>query len=151
FACPPPVVAMLVWVWGFGSLLWCGWRTRSITRSILVNPSFLVGDGVLLPTVAYSITAFYQLVDHPLALTFAPAWNAAAAIFALLATTVSAVRFRLFNPWFVPHGLFYGCFAYIVLTFFSKGLYQLVVGESTVAMWLLWLSALVGVVAHLVL
>jgi len=151
FNLPPFVVAAVTFFWGFGSLVLYGFKTKSVKSVVLKSPGMMIGDFFIIPGITFLVTYFYQTVKNPLPATASSWWPLATALIALLMAIVSGIRFKLVNRWILPHGLFYWFMVYILLTFFSKGLYQLVFGEGTKALWFVWGLVLVGILTHLAL
>lgn len=151
FNLPPFVVAAVTWVWGFGSLVLYGYKTRSIKSVVFKSPGIMIGDFFIIPGISFLITYFYQTAESPLLATTFPCWTITTALVALLMAIVSAVRFDHVNRWFSPHSLFYWFVAYILLTSLSKGFYQLVFGEGAPTLWLAWSLILIGTLTHVAL
>lgn len=148
FDLPPYILGAIVWLWGFGSLVFYGWRTKTLRSVVLKNPAILIGDFFILPAIAFLISVFYQTIENPLLQAQSTVWTISAVITAAMLTIISAVRYKLFNLWFLPHMLFYWFFAYLVLTFLTKGLYQLIFGSSNTQLWILWIAVFIGIVLH---
>lgn len=151
FDLPPFVVALIVWVWGFGSLVLYGLKTKAIKNVVLRTPGIIIGDFFIIPALAFMVVYFYQAIQNPLPETSSFWWTLITCVVGLILAAISAIRFNLANRWFLPHILFYWFMVYIFLTFLTKGLYQLVLGGGTVSLWTVWTLVLVGVLIHLVL
>lgn len=147
----PLVVAIIIWIWGFGSLALYGWKTKAIKSVVLKSPGIMIGDFFIIPTLAYMVVYFYQAVENPLPETISPKWALITYIVGLFLAVTSATRFKLINRWFFPHIVFYWFMAYIFLTFLTKGVYQLIFGDNPTILWAIWIFVLVGVLIHLVL
>lgn len=148
FSLSPFIVTLITWVWGFGSLLLYGYKTRSIKSVVFKSPGIMIGDFFIVPGISFLITYFYQTVENPLPATASYWWPLAVGLIALVMAIVSAVRFNHVNLWFLPHSLFYWFVAHILLTFLSKGFYQLVFGREDPTLWLVLSLVLVGTLTH---
>lgn len=151
FKLHPVVVALIVWIWGFGSLIIYGWKTKAIKTVILKSPGIMVGDFFLIPIITFLTVYFYQTVKNPLPAVTTPCWSLTSCLVGIILAAISAVRFRLINRWFFLHIIFYWLMAYIFLTFLTKGFYQLMFGGGTSTLWAIWIFVLVGILIHLVL
>lgn len=139
--------ALLILVFGFGSLLLVAIRTKSFNESILKSPGIMVGDIFLLPIAGFLITTFYQSIQNPLPILQSTWWNLLLIIAAVLAS-ISAYRFKHLNIWWLPHNVFYFLMAYIVITFLAKGLIQLVFSKEEFNLWLSWILAMILISVH---
>lgn len=145
---PPLLIAPIIWLWGFGSLLFLGWRTKSIKSVVLKSPGMIIGDFFIIPAIAALIPLAYQLVDNPLPATTSSEWNIAILLIAFLLTIISLTRFKNWYVWFMPHGVFYFFFAYYLLNFLTKGVYQILFGTTGETFKLLWGLISLGIIAH---
>lgn len=127
----PAIVALVIWVWGFGSLVLVGLKTQTLKASVFKNIPIMVGDFFLLPLSAALIVMFYQSVENPLKALASPLWGIVAVAVAVILTLISASRFKLLNRWWLLHSLFYFFLSYLVITFFLKGIYQLTLQENS--------------------
>ncbi|MBI2596383.1 hypothetical protein HYW46_06665 [Candidatus Daviesbacteria bacterium] len=146
FNLQPTWVALLIFLWGVGSLLIVAAKTKTIKTVLFKNPGIVVGDFFLLPIAGGLITFFYQQVTNPVPVNN-PLWTLSIMFISLLLTIFSALRFKLLNILWLPHGLFYLFMSYIVLTFISKGLWQLIHG-GTPLLWLIWILVVFAVTTH---
>lgn len=125
FNLQPIMLAIIVWFWGLGSLLVVAYKTKSVTSVFLKNPGIIIGDGILLPLATFLIVASYQEIDNSVSATGSVYWNVITFIISLTLTLLSRKRFNLTNNWWLPHGLFYLFMSYVVITFLSKTIWQL--------------------------
>lgn len=149
FDLSPFLVAFLIWLWGFGSLVFYGIKTKAIRSVILKTPGIIIGDFFIIPTLGFLITYFYQAIENPLVVTSSSCWSAVTCLIAIILATISAIRFDLVNRWFFPHTVFYWFMAYILLTFLTKGLYQVIFGELALKLRIIWLFVLIGTLTHI--
>lgn len=151
---PPFIVYLIILVWGFGSLLLVAIKTKTLRTHLVRNPGFMIGDFFLLPAAAALITFFYQSVTSPLPVTTSLTWTQATAILSLIITISLGVKFKKYNKyliWVWPHGVFHLLFTYLFITFISKGFWQLVFGENSPLLWMIWITAVFAVAIHLIL
>lgn len=125
FNLQPIMLAAIVWFWGLGSLLVVAYKTKSVMSVFLRNPGIIIGDGILLPLATFLIVASYQQIDNSVIATSSVYWSAITFIVSLALTLLSRKRFNLTSNWWLPHGLFYLFMSYIVITFLSKTIWQL--------------------------
>ena len=130
FTQPPTLVAVVVLVTGWGSLLLIAWRADAITDTLLRSPGFMIGDLVLLPLAGGLIASCYRKSwtpphpTHPKILTYSSL--VVATLFVLAATHYSLlVSGNYHGIWSVPHTLFIWFIAYVLVHFFFKGAYFL--------------------------
>ena len=147
----PVAVALLIWFWGFGSLVLIAIRTNSLASVLLKHPGFMVGDFFLLPLTGLLIAYFYQHSGATATSVTSKLWTIGGATLATILTLISILRNDLINIWFIPHGAFYWFMAYICITFFPRGLLHLVVTGADKWLWFVWSAALLTVSSHLVL
>lgn len=114
----PYVSALLIFLFGFGSLLLVGVKTHTVKTVIFTNPAILIGDIFLLPFIGFIITSFTQKTPTTFYSNQEPLLHFTVAVVALLLTIVAAWKFKLINPWWLPHGIFYWFMSYIILNFF---------------------------------
>jgi len=145
----PFLVALFIWLWGFGSLVIYGIKTKAIKSVVLRTPGIIIGDFFIIPALGFLITYFYQTIENPLVATLSPYWSMATCLIAMILAAMSAIRFNLVNRWFFPHIIFYWFMAYILLTFLSKGLYQMIFGEIASGLSIVWLLVLIGTLTHI--
>jgi len=148
FSLPPLVVAIITWIWGFGSLVFYGLKTKAVRSVVLKSPGMMIGDFFILPTITFLITYFYQTIKNPLPLTTSFWWTMIMGLVSLFFAAILAVKFNPKNLWFLPHSLFIWFMTYLLFTFLSKGFYQLIFGENTLKLWLIWVLVLVGILIH---
>lgn len=151
FGLSPFLVALFIWLWGFGSLVIYGWRTKAIKNTVLRTPGIIIGDFFIIPALGFFIACFYQTIENPLVVTSSPCWSGVTCLIAMILTAISAIRFSLVNRWFFPHIVFYWFMAYILLTFLTKGLYQMIFGELASGLRIIWLLVLIGTLTHVTL
>ena len=143
----PILLSLIIWLWGFGSLVLVGLKTKSIKSVVLKSPSIIIGDFFLLPTTSYFVVLGYQRVYEPHWLTTLPLWSAIMFVTALALAVFSRNRFGLTSIWWLPHTLFYWFMAYIVLTFLTKGFWQLT-KEASFDLFVIWLFVFLSVLIH---
>ncbi len=146
----PVVLAVIVWAWGYGSLLLAAIKTQSL-RDLFTHPGFIVGDFFMLPIAAGLIAWFYHAVSDPVPSATHVVWTLGAGVSALVLTIVSVVRSGNVEVWWWPHTGFYWFMTYLVTAFMGKSLLQLVRGEEDYAMWALWLGVMLAIAVHLIL
>lgn len=154
FSLPPFIVYLVVLIWGFGSILLLAIKTKAVKNILLKNPGFIVGDFFLLPAGGGLITFFYQSVSEPLLITTSHLWHLLSFAISLGITLGTGLRYKLIQTSYIiglPHGLFHLFFTYLFLTFISKGFWQLIFGESSITLWIVWAAAIVTVLFHLLL
>lgn len=151
FDLPPFLAALFIWFWGFGSLVLYGIKTKAIKSVFLRTPGIIIGDFFIIPALGFLITYFYQTIENPLVATLSPCWSAATCLIAMILAAMSAIRFNLVNRWFFPHIIFYWFMAYILLTFLTKGLHQLIFGELVSGLRVIWLLVLIGTLTHIIM
>ncbi len=152
FTLSPYIVAIIVLVWGFGSLLIVAIKTKTVMTRFFINPKFMLGDLFLLPLAGGLITFFYQEVSIPLSITTSPLWNIVTLAISLFISLGVGAKLRLLSLKYIlglPHGLFHVFFTYLFLAFMSKGLWQLLFGQSSPLLWATWLIVMILVVSHL--
>lgn len=147
FRLNPVLVAIIVWFWGFGSLVLVGIKTNSIKSVVLKSPSIMIGDFFLLPITAYFIALGYQRVNEPVWLTTLTLWSVITLAVAFALALLSRSRFGLTTVWWLPHITFYWFMAYIVLTFLTKGFWQLNKGASF-DLFVIWLFVFLSMLTH---
>lgn len=131
FKLHPLLVAVIVWLLGFGSLVLVAIKTKSLKESIVKNPGVMIGDFFLLPSVGFLIAYTYQSVQASTDLLSSPYWNLIL-IIALILVLISAIRFNHKSLWWLPHNFFYFLMSYVVLTFLLKGFFYLIAeGDSS--------------------
>ena len=130
FTRSPALVASVVLVTGWGSLLLIAWRAGAITDTFLKSPGFMIGDLILLPLAGGLIAGCYKKSRS--SLHSAPAKRLT--YIALALATLSALAATLYSLflsgnyhgiWSVPHTLFIWFIAYILVHFILKGAYLL--------------------------
>lgn len=155
FSLNPVLVALIIWIAGWGSLFLFALRTNSLS-SFLKHPGFMFGDFLMLPLAGFLITLFYQQITTPVSSVTSKNWTYITAIIALFLTALSAYR-TLFvwktapaDIFLAPHLIFYFLFLYALINFLSKGLLQLL-PNSTSFLWILYLGVIVAISTHLTL
>lgn len=97
--------ALIVLLFGFFSLLIPAVKLGLI-KKLIRNPAFFVGDFILLPIVGFLI------IDISL-----KEFNILILLVSLFVTLYSGIHFKLMKAYWVPHGIFYFTFTYLVLNF----------------------------------
>lgn len=147
----PFIVYLIILSCGFGSLVLVAIRTKSIRNALIKNPAFMVGDVFLLPAAGGLITFFYQQIVHPIPVTTNPTWTTVTLIVSLFITLFFGVKFKFLNKrimWWLPHGILHWFFMYLFLTFVTKGLFQLLYGQGSIVLWVLWWLVILMVAIH---
>lgn len=151
FDLSPLLVTLIIWFWGFGSLVFYGIKTKAVRSVVLRTPGIIIGDFFIIPTLGFLVTYFYQTIENPLAATSSPYWSIATCLIAIILAVISAIRFKLINRWFSPHIVFYWFMTYILLTFLTKGFYQLISGDITSTLRIIWFLVLIGTLTHIIM
>lgn len=154
FSLNPFLVALIIWITGFGSLLLIAWRTNSITTILLKNLGFMIGDFIMLPLAGFLITLFYQQINSPVDFIISNNLTYPILVVALIITVLSG--YATLFVWktlpldisVIPHGIFYFFMTYILLNFFIKGLLQLF-SSPTPFLWMLYIGVLFSIGMHL--
>src|SRR3989344_9220885 len=110
------LIAALTLVWGVGSLFLVAVKTSTIKTIFLKKPSIIIGDFLILPTIAGTIANSTKNLDDLFSHTFV--WFILSASFLL--TMISAFRNKLTHPLWIPHLVFYWFMAFIILAHLSK-------------------------------
>jgi hypothetical protein len=101
----PLTFAFMVLFVGLGSLLLPAIK-KSSTRKLFSNPAFIIGDFMILPVVGFLV---FELSFKEFSLIIL--------IISLFLTLFSGIKFKLIKYYWVPHGIFYFTFTYIVLNY----------------------------------
>ncbi len=109
---------LITLIFGFISLLPVAIKTNKVS-TLFKNPAFVIGDFVLLPMASGVMTYFYEIQ-----------WSWQVFIIALLITFMAGIKYKLLNIWWVPHGLFYLFFLYLLLGFMLDALSQILRGDN---------------------
>ena len=155
FATHPLLVAGVVLVTGWGSLLLIAWQSDAITNVLIKSPGFMIGDLILLPFAGLLITKFYQQIIDPTASVTSKRVPYAALILATLATIGATVYSMLVSGnyhglWSVPHTIFIWFMAYIMIVFLFKGLVYLS-SHPARYLWFNYLGVIAAVSVHIML
>lgn len=130
------LVAVIIFVWGVGSLLLVAFKTDSFKSVFLKTPSIIVGDVFILPLIGALIGSAW----HDSNPNFLSGHVTYILLFlALLLAALSAIRNQLLNPWWLPHIFFYWFLAFVVLLFLAT---------AFDARSMLWWLVLVGILIH---
>lgn len=150
FSFNPILMGLLVWVWGWGSLLLVATRTHSIS-TLLKHPGFIIGDFFMLPISAALMNVFYNSVRNPVPMATSSWWTIGMGLLSLILAIISAYRSGNYTIWWWPHSVFYWFMSYMILVFIGKGAVQLVLGQADRDLWFLWVAALIPITVHLIL
>src|SRR3989344_170049 len=105
--------ALIIFVWGVGSLLLIAIKTNSLKSIFFKNPSILVGDFLLIPLIGGLITSSLkkdsEFLSNPFLLI--------SLISAGILTLASAWRNQLVNILWITHLAFYFTMAFLILSF----------------------------------
>lgn len=127
----PIFVFLLVLLANFLSLLPVAIKTKRLKMILLKNPAFFVGDFILLPSIASLIAFFYQDNIKTSPLTSSQEWSMLILLLSLAITFMAAIKFKLIKILWLPHGLFYFSFIYILITFLTNSVYYLINGKGS--------------------
>ena len=127
---------VLTFFWGVSSLFLVAIRTNSVKTILLKKPSITIGDFFILPTIAGIIATHYQQVSIGNLFLDVSVWLIL--IISLLLVVISAVRFKLLHPLWLPHIVFYWFMTFIILLFLSN------LKLNTLSWWLV----LIGTITH---
>lgn len=142
FSLNPIIMGVVILISGAGSLLVYGMMIRKVQS--LAKPSFIIGDFILLPLIGVAMNYFYQGVDTPTKFVNSYWWLLLTGLIALLLGIISIIRFDLLKPLFIPHLVFVFLMTYAVITFLTKGFWQLVSVDGNTTLWLVYLFVLTG-------
>lgn len=155
FSLHPLVVAAIVFAAGGGFLFLFAGRIN-FAKGFLRQPQFVVGDLLMLPLVGFLITFFYQRVDNPIDLVISTNWTYVTLLIALVLSALSAYRSFFviktmpINIFIFAHLIFYFFMAYILLSFFPKGMLQLL-SDSTPLLWIVYIGVVIATATHLMI
>ena len=155
FSLNPILVAVIIWLTGWGYLFLFALRTNSLD-TFLRHPGFMIGDFLMLPLAGFLITFFYQQFTNPISLITSKNWTYIALVIGLSLAVLSA--YRTLFVWktapvdilIIPHFFFYWFISYILINFFIKGLLQNL-SSSTPLSWLIYIGVILVVLVHLIL
>ena len=145
FSLHPLAMGLIVLIFGAGSLVLYGIYVGELQS--LLKPSFLIGDFILLPLIGIAINYFYQNVGTPAKFVNNHWLLLFTALIALLLVIISAIRFSLYKPVFLPHIIFVLFINYIVLTFLLKGIFQLWSKGGDTTLWIIYIFVLIASVS----
>lgn len=126
----------LTFFWGTGSLFLVAVKTKSVKTVFLKKPSIIMGDFFILPVVAGIIGNYYWQTGINNLFAGFQGWLILT--ISILLTIISAIRFQLLHPLWLPHLLFYTFMAFTIISFLSK--FEL----TTLSWWFV----LTGAVVH---
>ena len=127
------LIAALTLVWGVGSLFLVAVKTSTVKSIFLKKPSIIIGDFLILPTIAGTIANSTKNLDDLFSHTFV--WFILSASFLL--TMISAFRNKLTHPLWIPHLAFYWFMTFIILAFLLR-----------LNLNLSWWLVLIGAIIH---
>lgn len=113
----PYLAAFFIFLFGFGTLLLVGIKTKTVKTILFKNPAILIGDVLLLPLSGFLTTTIVQKTDSLSVFNQSPIVSFTIAGIAILLTLFSALRFQLLHLWWIPHGVFYWFMSYLILDF----------------------------------
>lgn len=151
FVLHPLIVVLTVLVFNFISLLVPAIVKKTVKSHLFNNPAFLIGDFFLLPLSSGSIALFYQLVTNPVAETTNPMWTTSAFIISIIFSIMHGLWYNFFHLRYIAwvlHAVFFVLFGYLIITFISKGFWQLIKGESSPILLAVWVVAVFAVLIH---
>ena len=151
----PVVVAGLVWATGWGTLLLIAWRTDTITAEFLRSPGHMIGDLVLLPAGGFLIASFYRrTAEPPPSVGSGRITYAAVALASLVTVTTTVYSIGVSGNyqglWSVPHTVFIWMIAYVLISYFFRGLGRLL-SRPARSLWLNYLGVTAVVSTHIAL
>jgi len=152
FTLRPIVVAGVILVTGWGSLLLIAWGTDSITEVFLKNPGFMIGDFLLLPFAGFLIARFYRQSAKFRIPLISKRWTYVAVLLATFVTIIGTLYSTLISGsyhglWSVPHTLFIWVMTYMVASFLLNGFASLR-SRSKPSLWISYLGVLGAIAAH---
>ena len=110
------ISATIVFLWGAGSLFLVAVKTSTVKSIFLKKPSIIIGESLILPTIAGIIANSTKNINDIFSQTFV--WPILGASFLL--TMVSASRNKQLHQLWIPHLAFYWFMLFIVLVHLSK-------------------------------
>lgn len=105
-------------LWGVGSLFLVASKTGSVKTVLLKKPSITVGDFFILPIISGIIGNYYWQTGINNIFAGFQGWLILT--ISILLTIISAIRFQLLHPLWLPHLLFYTFMAFTIISFLSK-------------------------------
>lgn len=153
FSLHPILVALIIWVAGWGYLFLMALRTGEIS-ALLKHPGNMIGDFLMLPLAGFLITLFYQSVGNPANIITSAKWMYVSLTISVF-LTIFIVLGGIFitkskhTLWYVPHIVFSWVFAYIMINFLIKGVLQLL-SNSTLFLWSLYTGVIVSIAIHII-
>ena len=154
FSISPFLFALIILIFGWGGLFLQAIKTKSLS-TFLRHPAFMIGDLLILPIIGFLMSIFYRGIAIPVEELLSTKWNYFTAIISLgivsftFYRSIFIKRTTSFNIFSLLHFFFAWFMAYIIITFFSKGLWQLLFGGGGLFLWILWLLVFVGVLSHI--
>ena len=113
-------MAVIIFVWGVGSLYLVALRTKAVRSVFLSKPSIVLGDFLILPFLGGLIAYAYESSGQIPQELFLPGLAVAVGLIGLVLMVISAVRNKLVNFWWSPHLLFYWFMSFWVLYYLVK-------------------------------
>src|SRR3990167_7454787 len=127
------ISATIVFLWGAGSLFLVAVKTSTVKSIFLKKPSIIIGDFLILPTIAGTIANSTKNLDG-----FFSSLSMWAILFtSFLLTMISAFRNKLTHPLWIPHLAFYWFMLFIILAFLLR-----------LNLNLSWWLVLIGAIIH---
>lgn len=147
----PLLVALIVFISNFISLLIPAFVKKTVTTHLFKNPAFLIGDFFLLPVTSGLIALFYQHILNPVAETMSVGWTTVTFVLSVVLSFVHALRYNVVGVRYIawlPHGVFFVLFGYLIITFISKGFWQLTKGDGSTVLWVVWALVVLAILVH---
>lgn len=134
--------ALIIFIWGAGSLYLVAVKTDSVKSVFLKRPSIIIGDFFIIPLVGGYIINYFYSTGKALNEVFSPMFLVVIGLVAIALAIISAVRFKTLGALYYPHGLFYAFISFLILLF--------LIGRFDLKSYAWWF-VLVGISTHLLL
>lgn len=149
FSLDPIAVALIIWSINWVTLYPIAWKTKNTI--LFRNP---VGYFIMLPLSGFFITYFYQSIIHPISSVMSIEFTyfaiGTSLLFTITATAYSLFVTKRYNGVYsTPHTIAIFILSYILISFFSKGILQLV-HETTASLYLPYLFVVFMMSAYII-
>lgn len=101
------IAAILILIWGAGSLYLVAVKTNSIKSVFLKKPSIIVSDFLILPIIGGLIIHSFQSSGKNLSDLLAPATTFVLLVASLTLAAISAIRNKLLSWWTILVGILF--------------------------------------------
>ncbi len=142
----PFLVGLITLLFGLSTLVIPAIKSNQV-KVLFTNPAFLIGDFILLP-LATILMAYYQ--QNFLTTQALGEWIYILAL-SLVIATVAGVNFNLLKIWWLPHGIFYLYFVYLLMTFLFMSTQQIFQAYNTVESLIILITVCILVITHQIL